>query len=370
MRSQRGLWPFAFASCFSTYRQHALVPFLSRNAGFRVPRTKRALVALAAFAIFTLIYTRHPLMAPGPYVRPVPENGEFTWATRHQNYPVTEMYQLPSLPPVQIPQIQANFGPETARQERERKSRQLAVKESFLHSWKGYKDHAWLQDEVTPVAGGSRHSFGWATTLIDSLDTLWIMGERKEFEEAIYALRKGIDLTSIEADTRSVFETTIRHFGGLLAAYDVSRGKYPILLDMAVEMGDMLYAAFDTPNRMPVNWWRWESAKANAPQMASSATSIAELGSLTLEFTRLSQLTQDPKFFDAVQRITDELERSQDSTRLPGMWPLMNDAGNLLFGIDNRFSLGALSDSTYEYLPKVRFTLHGHYVANSHLSNI
>jgi mannosyl-oligosaccharide alpha-1,2-mannosidase len=45
-----------------------------------------------------------------------------------------------------------------------------------------------------------------------------------------------------------------------------------------------------------------------------------------LEFTRLAQITKDPKYFDAVQRITDELEKSQNTTRLPGMWPTLIDA--------------------------------------------
>jgi mannosyl-oligosaccharide alpha-1,2-mannosidase len=34
----------------------------------------------------------------------------------------------------------------------------------------------------------------------------------------------------------------------------------------------------------------------------------AEIGSLSLEFTRLSELTGDAKFFDAVQRISDRFD--------------------------------------------------------------
>lgn len=44
------------------------------------------------------------------------------------------------------------------------------VKGNFTHAWKGYKDHAWLRDEVTPLSGGSHDPFGgWAATLVDSL---------------------------------------------------------------------------------------------------------------------------------------------------------------------------------------------------------
>ena len=59
---------------------------------------------------------------------------------------------------------------------------------------------------------------------------------------------------------------------------------------------------------------------------ASNRVVLAELGSLSVEFTRLAQLTGEPKWYDAVARITDNLEEFQDKTRLPGMWPTFLDA--------------------------------------------
>lgn len=80
------------------------------------------------------------------------------------------------------------------------------------------------------------------------------------------------------------------------------------------------------------------------------------MGSLTVEFTRLTQLTGDPKYFDAVQRITDELELSQNTTKIPGLWPTFVDANKLEFsGTD--FTMGGCADSTYEYLPKEHILL-------------
>ena len=58
------------------------------------------------------------------------------------------------------------------------------------------------------------------------------------------------------SETISVFETTIRHLGGLLSTYDFSGNS--ILLNKAMELGEMLYVAFDTPNRMPVPYWSWK----------------------------------------------------------------------------------------------------------------
>ena len=85
-------------------------------------------------------------------------------------------------------------------------------------------------------------------------------------------------------------------------------------------------------------------------------TILAELGSLTLEFTRLSQLTSDPKYFDAIQRITDHMESAQKETKIPGLWPLFVDAEELKF-TDSRFSVGGMADSMYEYLPKEHLLL-------------
>jgi mannosyl-oligosaccharide alpha-1,2-mannosidase len=85
---------------------------------------------------------------------------------------------------------------------------------------------------------------------------------------------------------------------------------------------------------------------------------LAEFGSLSLEFTRLTQLTGDPKYFDAIQRVTDNLEEAQSKTAIPGLWPTFLDADKLVFD-DKRFTLGGMADSTYEYLPKEHLLLGG-----------
>ena len=85
---------------------------------------------------------------------------------------------------------------------------------------------------------------------------------------------------------------------------------------------------------------------------------IAEIGSLTLEFTRLSQLTGDPKFYDAIQRITDVFEAAQSKTYIPGLWPVLLMGKSLIFK-DTTFTLGAMADSLYEYFPKQHMLLGG-----------
>lgn len=58
-----------------------------------------------------------------------------------------------------------------------------------------------------------------------------------------------LDWANTTETSANLFETTIRHLGGLLSAYDLSGEE--ALLKKATELGDMLYMAFDTPNGLP-----------------------------------------------------------------------------------------------------------------------
>lgn len=93
--------------------------------------------------------------------------------------------------------------------------------------------------------------------------------------------------------------------------------------------------------------------------MAHQQVLVSEIGSLTLEFAKLSQLTGDMKYYDAVKRVSDQFESVQLDTKLPGMWPMVVDALTPAFGGGSDFSLGGMSDSLYEYLPKQYLILGG-----------
>jgi mannosyl-oligosaccharide alpha-1,2-mannosidase len=80
---------------------------------------------------------------------------------------------------------------------------------------------------------------------------------------------------------------------------------------------------------------------------------VSEIGSLRLEFTHLSQITGDPCYFDAVQRVMDVFEEQQDKTNLPGMWPVAINVKTGDYTGFPGFTIGGMADSLYEYLPKV-----------------
>jgi hypothetical protein len=196
-----------------------------------------------------------------PVQIPHAEDATVHWSKLPERYPVPSLKSLPTgQPATGIPNIQQHPPPEENREARKtRKARLTAVRNSFKHSWTGYKQHAWLYDEVGPLSGNQVNPFGgWAATLVDALDTLWIMGLTDEFKRAVKAVEV-IDFTTTAMDTINVFETTIRYLGGFLAAYELSDKRFPALLRKAVEVGELLMCAFDTPNRMPITRWDWKA---------------------------------------------------------------------------------------------------------------
>ncbi|MCJ1386594.1 T-complex protein 1 subunit zeta [Xylographa soralifera] len=251
------------------------------------------------------------------------------WVQQPEHFPIPSesVIPIPTGRSLTIPKIQHVFTAESSAARIEREKKLATVKEAFQHSWAGYKrPESWLQDELSPVSGKSRNPFcGWAATLVDALDTLWIMGMEEEFQQAALAIGEIDFTTSIRSDI-PLFETTIRYLGGLIAAHDLSGGKYKVLLAKAVELADVLMGAFDTPNRMPITYYFWKPTFASQPHRASTRVVLADMGSLSVEFTRLAQITKQAKYYDAVARITNEFEMWQNNTKLPGLWPQFVDA--------------------------------------------
>ncbi|KAG6056928.1 hypothetical protein E4U17_001850 [Claviceps sp. LM77 group G4] len=249
------------------------------------------------------------------------------WKKPKEHFPLPKesIITLPAGSAKDIPRIQHIF-PTESQELKERRLRRLTmVKNEIQRSWTGYKQYAWMHDEITPVSNRSRDPFcGWAATLVDSLDTLWIAGLKDEFDEAAAAV-KTIDFTYTNRSTIPVFETTIRYLGGLLAAYDVSgggaSGNYSFLLDKAVELAEVLMGTFDTPNRMPILYYHWRPEDTSQPRRARRA-SMAEIATLSMEFTRLAQITGRHKYYDAIDRITNALIDMQRTGKLiPGLFP-------------------------------------------------
>lgn len=312
------------------------------------PGIRRYLAAAIALFCVVSLWRR---WGPGHAEFSAHVDQQFLWRRIKHNYPVTSFRPLPTARG-RLPPVQATFAPETAEERQIRLTRQQTVKDAFQRGWRTYKDNAWLRDEVTPVSGKPKDTFGgWGATLIDSLDTLLMMDMKDEFAEAVDAVHRHVSFETTPAEEINVFETTIRFLGGLLSAFDMSDDAR--LLSKARDVGDLLYKAFDTPNHLPIARWDLHAAAKGESQAAMPITLVAELGSLCMEFARLSLVTGDPKYYDAVQHISELFSESQMKTKLPGMWPVVINAAEEQFDAGADYSIGGMADSMYEYLPKM-----------------
>ncbi|KAJ9145019.1 alpha-1,2-Mannosidase [Pleurostoma richardsiae] len=281
----------------------------------------------------------------------------FNWSSVHFQLAPEDVIALPKGKPVRLPRIQHIFRAESTADTLRREARRQEVRAVFLKNWHSYRKHAWMRDALLPISAGGKDQFsGWAATLVDSLDTLWIMGLREEFDEAVEAVAR-IDFGQASSTSVNMFETNIRYLGGLLAAYDLSGRS--ILLQKAVELGDLIYTGFNTEKRMPVDFIDFELAKTGQTLVVEALVVSASPGTLSLELTRLSQLTGNPKYYTAISRVMELFYSHQNETRLPGLWPTYVSMGTQNVVSGNQFTLGGCADSLYEYLPKMYTLLRG-----------
>ncbi|KAF2395753.1 seven-hairpin glycosidase [Trichodelitschia bisporula] len=219
----------------------------------------------------------------------------------------------------------------------ELRARREAVKSAFSYSWAGYRRYAWNHDELLPVTnrhGDSRN--GWGASAIDALSTAIIM-DLPDVVDQILEFVPSIDFTTTRtSDPVSLFETTIRYLGGLISGYDLLRpGTGPRdppgprarmtkktalvnkLLTQAISLADALSFAFDpsiTPSGIPFNDLDFKGKKPfESDGRKQERNTLATVGTLVLEWTRLSDLVGDPKYANLAQRAQDFLLRPKSS---------------------------------------------------------
>jgi mannosyl-oligosaccharide alpha-1,2-mannosidase len=169
------------------------------------------------------------------------------------------------------------------------------VRDEFLHAWNGYKYIAWGYDEVRPISGRpanfflKNHSFG--LSIIEAMDTLYVMGLDAELESCVAWLRSHLDF-DVDGEVQ-MFEAMIRMVAGLITGYYATGEKF--LLDGARDLADRLLVCFTkSPTGAPYRYANLKTGAVREPNMV-----LAEIGSNILEFGDLSRLTGDPKYLQA-----------------------------------------------------------------------
>ena len=279
------------------------------------------------------------------------------------------------------------------------------VRDMFAHGYGSYLTYAYPRDELKPLTCTGADTWGpFALTLVDSLDTLVLLGNYSEFARAADLLANTLDF-DLDKNV-SVFETNIRVLGGLLSAHmlamqlsndsaiaasasassssatqvvwlqqlrqqqgnpqnifdagptngQTSSLRPPLsplpdwtysgkLLELARDLGDRLLPAFDTATGIPYGTVNF---RHGVPSKETPVTSLAGGGTHLIEFGLLSRLTGDAKYERAARGAARALWALSSELGLPGnhidtrtgVWTLMDT------------SIGSNADSYYEYLLK------------------
>ncbi|KAM7539562.1 hypothetical protein Aperf_G00000020648 [Anoplocephala perfoliata] len=235
------------------------------------------------------------------------------------------------------------------------KSLKQRVKDMFYHGYDNYMKFAYPYDELRPLTCDGYDTWGsFSLTLIDSLDTLVVLGNYSEFRKGVKLVLENID-TNINVNV-SVFETNIRIVGGLLSAHLLAKRAGMVvepgwpchgkLLDLAERFANKLLNAFGTPTGMP--YGTINLAKGQVPPRETPISCVATIGTLILEFGALSRLTGDFRYEEAALKALRSLWTHRSSLGLVG------NHINVLTGswVGKEATIGAGVDSYFEYLFK------------------
>jgi ER degradation enhancer, mannosidase alpha-like 2 len=227
------------------------------------------------------------------------------------------------------------------REKVDKKQMAKRVKAEFLHAWNGYKKYAWGHDDLLPLSKTHKDWYGETLlmTPVDSLDSLILLGFKKEAKEAQKLITENLSFDK-DIDVQN-FEITIRILGGLLSGYQMTKDKK--LLALAEDLGKRLLPVFDSPTGLPYKYVNLKTGKTKG-----EISNPAETGTLLIEFGTLSKLTGKSVFYDKAKKALVETFNRRSKIGLVGT--RINVETGEWTNTDSHIS--AKIDSYYEYLLK------------------
>lgn len=169
-----------------------------------------------------------------------------------------------------------------------------------------------------------------------------------------------LDLNTVAGGSRvQLFEVAIRHFGGMISAWDLLDGpfsdmaKQPYLRqglhEKMIALGDALSCAFDTPSGVPRDWVDPVLCETDS----GTTTALAGAGTLILEFGRLSDLTGNETYARLARKAESYLLTPEKGEAFPG---LLGSHVSIQTGevVDSSGSWGAFADCMPSLVRTVR----------------
>lgn len=215
------------------------------------------------------------------------------------------------------------------------------VKDAAKHAWKGYKDYAWAADDLKPLTKTPKNWYqaSMLMTPVDAFDTFTLLGLTTEAKEAKELILSKLDF-NIDNDVQ-VFEITIRLLAGLLTAYEMDGDKK--FLTLATDLGERLMPAFNSKTGMPYRYVHLQTGKTR-----DGINNPAEIGTLMMEFGKLSKITGNKKYYDAAKKGMMYVYEHRSPLDLVGE-RIDVETGKWQ---NTRSHIGGYIDSYYEYMYK------------------
>src|ERR1700761_895900 len=264
---------------------------------------------------------------------------------------------LPKRPSIQFEKWRNNTG----KADMERRKR---VREAMEHTFRGYRNKAWGEDDIQPVSGGAKNSRnGWGAFIVDSSTTLAVMGMWEELNQEITFIVDEIDFRMANGLV-DPFETTIRYLGAIVSIVELgdsgiipnsvlTASKREGILKKATTLAEGLLRAFEPSTGL--SWPRIDFI--SGPEIANDPSiGPARAGSNFLELCTLSKLTKDPIYCNTATRAWAPLVRNPYFEEIPGLVDsrIRIDSGQPI-GKERSWDSG--HDSYYEYLIKANLLL-------------
>lgn len=220
---------------------------------------------------------------------------------------------------------------------------------SCTPEWRNFED---------PEDFGTNDVMGnFSLTLIDSLTTVAVIGDRDKFKQLVDLVAVSFPNKFDVGSVVQVFESTIRILGSLMSAHlyatDPSKkvylgGEYDgFMLDLAVDLADRLLPAFLTDQGIP--YPRTNLSGSSPLDVSYNANNnIVAMSSTYFEFRMLSYLTKDSKYEEVTKF---SFEKAWNMRSYYNLVPSIIDPYTG-YVIDATTGVGASVDSFYEYILK------------------
>lgn len=215
------------------------------------------------------------------------------------------------------------------------------VRTEFLHAWDAYKKYAWGHDELKPLSktGYDWYGTSFYMTPVDAFDTMILMGLTSQAKEA-----KDLILNNLNFDKDVFvqnFEITIRLLGGLLSAYEFDGDKR--FLQLAEDLGKRLLPVFNSRTGMPYVYVNLKTGDTK-----DEINNPAEIGTLMLEFGKLSRLTGKDIYYTKAKTAVIAVFNRRSKIGLVGTSINVNTGE----WTNTESHISGMIDSYYEYLLK------------------